>query len=122
MTSAHRFLQSGLSRVVAIFAAVLCLASLSTADSAKDSPAAQQEKQKLVQAETERTVRRMNTMIRLLTYNQLDKASETRLLEEVAQTLSGLSQDQMREIMARLEAAARVPDETKSQQELELAY
>ena len=122
MTRATRFMQSGMGRVMAIFAGVLCLATLSTADSAKDSPAVQQEKQKLVQAETDKTVRRMNTMIRLLAYNQLDKASETRLLEEVAQTLAGLSKDQMNDILMRLEAAARIPDETKSQQELETAY
>src|SRR5262245_13670897 len=109
-------------RILAAFAGALCLVSLSTADSAKDAGPSQEEKQKQVQAETERTVRRMNTMVRLLVYNQLDKASETKLLEEVAITLSTLSREQMNDIVSRLEAAARVPDETKSQQERETAY
>src|SRR5262245_55167775 len=109
-------------RILAAFAGVLCLVSLSTADSAKDSGPSQEDRQKQVQAETERTVRRMNTMVRLLVYNQLDKASESKLLEEVTQTLAGLSREQMNEIIARLEAAGRMPDETKSQKELERAY
>src|SRR6516162_3761070 len=121
MTSTYRFARVGLGRVVAISAAVLWAVSLSLADSATEATS-QQDKQKQVQAETERTVRRMNTMVRLLVYNQLDKASETKLLEEVAIALSSLSREQMNDIIARLELAARVPDETKSQQQLETAY
>src|SRR4029078_208193 len=105
MKSTHRFARVGLGRLVAVSAIALWLVSLSAADSANET-ASQQDKQKQVQAETERTVRRMNTMVRLLVYNQLDKASETKLLEEVAVTLSTLSREQMNDIVGRLEAAA----------------
>src|SRR5262245_10691819 len=109
MTRVHALLRSALGRFVVAMLGLFWLVSLSDADAAKDSPAVQQEKQQHVQAETERTVRRMSTMVRLLVYNQLDKAAETKLLDEVAQTLAGLSKDQMNEIIARLEVAARVP-------------
>src|SRR5262249_28767469 len=121
MTPSCRFASVRMGRLVAASAGILFLVSLSVADSAKDTTS-QQDKQKQVQADTERTVRRMNTMIRLLTYNQLDKESESKVLDEVAQTLAGLSREQMTDILARLEVASRARDETKSQKELETAY
>src|SRR5262245_45451235 len=102
MTATHSVARVRYGRLLTACVGLLWLASLAGADSAKDAPS-QQEKQKQVQAETDKTVRRMNAMVRLLVYNQLDKASETKLLDEVAQTLQGLSRDQMTEIVARLE-------------------
>src|SRR5437660_12097474 len=45
-----------------------------------------QEKQKQVQADTDFVVRRVATTLRVLEYYKLDKASEKKMLEEVAVT------------------------------------
>src|SRR5262249_49512726 len=70
----------------------------------------QQEKQRLIQAETERTVRQMEAMIRVMQFYKLDKEGEQKLLQEAATTLSGLSQNQMRQVIEQLEAAAKAPE------------
>ena len=82
----------------------------------------QQEQQRRVQADTDKTVRRLQTMLRVLAYHQLDAGEEKRVLEEIATTLSSLSQEQMNEVIARLEAAAKAPDPSRSQQEMDIAY
>lgn len=119
MTHAGPIVRAGLGRPMALVWA-LGLVSICSADQARE--AAQQEQQKQVQAETERAVLRMSTMLRALLYNQLDQAAETRLLAEAAQTLAGLSREQMAEVLTRLEAAARAPDEGRARQEVETAY
>ena len=78
--------------------------------------------QKRVQAETDQTVRRINTMLRALSFHRLDTAEENRVLEEMAVSLAGLSKEQMTDVMRRLEAAAKTSDEAKSKAETEEAY
>src|SRR5688572_2856894 len=78
--------------------------------------------QKRVQAETDQTVRRINTMLRALSFHRLDTAEENRVLEEMAVSLAGLSKEQMSDVLRRLEAAAKTPDEAKSKAETEEAY
>jgi hypothetical protein len=82
----------------------------------------QQDKQKQIKDETDQVVRRVGTMLRVMDYYQIDKAGQKKLLEEVAGTLSGLSREQMAEVIRRLGAAAVAPDETKSEKEVEAAY
>jgi hypothetical protein len=82
----------------------------------------QEEQQKQIREETERTARRIATMLQVLNYYQVDQAAQKKLLEEVARTLAGLSQGQMADVIRRLEAAARVQDSTKSEKELEAIY
>src|SRR6267142_5786428 len=67
----------------------------------------QQERQKQIQAETDYVVRRMGTMLRVLDFYQLDKASEKKMLEEMVGVLGGLSKAQMTDVIQRLEAAAK---------------
>src|SRR5271155_5704120 len=98
-----------------------CFVSLAFADAVKD-PGVQQDKQKQIQADTDRMVRRMETMVRVLVYNQLDKATETKMLEEVAGTLSGLSKQQMTDVINRLGSVQKAGDEVKTQAELDAAY
>jgi hypothetical protein len=81
-----------------------------------------QEKQKLVQADTDHLVRRLATALRVLEYYKLDKAAQRKMLEEVAVTLHGLSREQMNQVIAKLDAAAVAPDAAKSEVELEAAY
>jgi hypothetical protein len=84
--------------------------------------AVQRERQKQIQAETDQFVKKIGTMLRVLEYYQVDKAAEQKMLKEVAVALSGLSRDQMTQVIARLDAAAQTPDKTKSEQEIKEAY
>lgn len=84
--------------------------------------ALQQERQKQIKADTESMVRRLGTMLRVLDYYQIDKAGERKMLEEMSGVLSGLSKNQMNEVIQRLEAAAQAKDEAKSSEEVQQAY
>jgi hypothetical protein len=80
------------------------------------------EKQQHIQAETEQMVRRLSTMMQVLDFYQLDKAAEKKMLEELAGMLSGLSREQMNEVIRRLDAAARAAGAKEANQELDEAY
>src|SRR5438067_1465627 len=82
----------------------------------------QKERQKQIQVETDQFVMKVGTMLRVLEYYQVDKAAEQKMLKEVAVALSGLSKDQMTQVIARLDAAAAAPDKTISEQEIKEAY
>jgi len=84
--------------------------------------AAQQERQKQIQTDTDQVVRRVGTMLRVLEYYQVEKGIEKKMLEEVAITLAGLSRDQMSQVITRLDAAARAGDPAKSEKEVSEAY
>src|SRR5260370_21573830 len=84
--------------------------------------AVQKERQKQIQAETDQFVKKGGTMLRVLEYYQVDKAAEQKMLKEVPVALSGLSRDQMTQVIARLDAAAGAPDKNKSEQEVKGAY
>src|SRR5437588_3703426 len=79
------------------------------ADPDKQDLARQRDKQKDVRSDTDHVTRRTSTMLRVLDYYKLDRSAEKRLLDEVASTLAGLSKEQMAEVIARLEKAAKVP-------------
>src|SRR4051812_10792090 len=81
-----------------------------------------QEQQRQIQLETERTVRQMQAMIRVMQFYKLDKAGEQKLLDEAATALSGLSQNQMKDVIAQLEAAAKAPDGTDQDKAKAAAY
>jgi colicin import membrane protein len=102
----------------------LCILAAGTVRGADGLPDAQrqQEHQKTVQADTNHMVRRTSTMLRVLDYYQLDKSAEKRFLDEVAATLAGLSREQMNEVIARLDKAARTPEGKKADQEVAQAY
>ena len=82
----------------------------------------QKERQKQIQAETDQFVKKIGTMLRVLEYYHVDQAAEQKMLMEVAVALSGLSKDQMTQVIARLDAAAQTADKTKSEQEIKEAY
>jgi uncharacterized protein YoxC len=84
-------------RVLAL-AWVAALAAPSAADLAE-----QKEKQRQLQAETEKLLRRVKTTIRVLEYNRLGASGQKALLDEVARTLSGVSREQMTALLAALE-------------------
>src|SRR5207245_10901059 len=79
-----------------------------------------------IQADTDSMVRRLGTMIRVLDYYQVDKTGERKMLEEMAGVLSGLSANQMAEVIRRLDAAAlaasKAKDEDKAGEQIQKAY
>ncbi len=105
--------------VSGIFLALMGLSLLGSApraaETAPDLPT-QEERQKQIQAETDRLVRRMETMIRVLQYNRLDKSAEKQLLDQVAGTLNGLSREQMTRLIDALEKAGKVKGEARTQE------
>lgn len=98
-----------------ILSALLSLSLSASAPRAADL-ATQEEKQKQIKAETDRLVRRVETMIRLLEYNRLDKSAEKQLLDQVAGTLDGLSREQMLQLIAALEKAGKANDATRDRE------
>src|SRR5207302_6614503 len=102
--------------------AVLLVVVLPVSRAQDDELARRQEKQRQIQAETDQVVRRIGTMLRVLEFYKGDPAeqknAEQKLLGEVARTLEGLSQDQMTEVIARLEAAFKAPDADTADKEI----
>ncbi|MFN3487045.1 MAG: hypothetical protein ACK44W_16390, partial [Planctomycetota bacterium] len=97
--------------------ALLALPAVSQEDTS-----AQQDLQRRVQAETEVTARRVETMVRALLFHRLDQVQERRLLEEVAGTLSTLSREEMARVLERLKAASAAPSDDAARVEIEGAY
>src|SRR5262245_6521186 len=109
-------------------AIAICLAAFTSLRGDEPDPRTQQElllqqeRQKQIQADTDYVVRRMGTMLRVLDYYQLDKAAEKKMLEEMAGVLGGLSKTQMREVIQRLDAAAKASSADQSNKEVAAAY
>ena len=66
--------------------ATLALCGFAVLGVRADDPA---ERQREIQAETDRLVRRVSTMLRVMEFHKLDKSAEKQLLQEVATTLGG---------------------------------
>ena len=111
-----------MTRVIRMVAlGLLALAPAARAAEPADLPA-RQERQRQIQADTDRMVRRVGAMLRVMEYYHLDQTAERQMLREVADTLAGLSREQMTAVIAKLDAAAREPDSSKSQEQLQTAY
>src|SRR5262249_40080774 len=85
-------------------------------------PADQVRDQKDALAHAEQTARRITTSLRVMTYQKLDAGSEQKLLDEVASSLKGLTQDQIKAVLDHLEKAAKAPDESTATEEQKQAY
>ncbi len=81
----------------------------------------QQEKQRQVQAETDHVVRRITTMMRVMQFYRI-QSPEKEILKEMSGTLSGLSKNQMSDVIRQLETAAQTKDEKLSDEAREKAY
>ncbi len=95
---------------------LLALTGLSPAAPATPDLATQEQRQKQIQAETDRLVRRVETMVRVLQYNRLDRTAEKQLLDQVADTLSGLSREQMTRLIDALEKAGKTGGESRTKE------
>jgi hypothetical protein len=98
-----------------LLAAVFTLTSdarKATADDLAD----QKERQKQIQAETDRLVRRIETMIRVLEYNRLDESGGKDKLQSVRGILDGLSKEQMTALIAALEKAGKTKGDARTEE------
>jgi len=103
-------------------AAVLGLVLPARADDSREPIAQQQAKQKHVRQDTDHLVRRASAMLRVLDYYRMDESSEKRILKEVASTLSGLSREEMAEVITRLDKALTAANERHARREVDEAY
>ncbi|MGL4423863.1 MAG: hypothetical protein ACRCZF_24625, partial [Gemmataceae bacterium] len=86
------------------------------------TPVSQRDQQKKVLAEVEQTARRIGTTLRVLSYQKLDGNTEQKMLDEVASTLRGLSQEQIKAVLTHLESATKAPNEETASAEQKQAY
>ncbi len=89
---------------------------------AQDDASIQLEIQKRVKEETDLTVRRIHLMLRALAFHRLEGVEEAQVLKNISGELSKLSREQMREVLAKLEAAAKTPDDPKAAKDVDQAY
>jgi len=78
--------------------------------------------QKQTQAETARLASRLDGMLRVLAYHQLDGSAEKKIMDEAAGALKGLNREQMQEILKQLDQAARSPSPVETDQHLDAAH
>jgi len=119
MAGTHRTAGIGAGCGLAILLALVLPAG---AGDARQPISNQQAKQRHVRQDTDHMVRRVSAMLRVLDYYRMDESSEKRILDEVAATLSGLSKEQMAEVIARLDKALKASDDKRSRQEVDEAY
>jgi len=65
-----------------------------------------QDKQRQLQAETDRVVRRLNTIMQVMQFYEVEHRDK-KIMEEMSRTLSHLSKEQMTQIIAEFEKAAQ---------------
>ncbi len=110
-------------RIVCAVAVALTLgAGFVRADNSEADLLRQQEQQRQIQAETEQVVRRLNTMLRVMEIYGVSGNQQKQMMAEMSTTLSGLSKNQMAEVVKRLGEAARTADEKASEDSREKAY
>lgn len=80
------------------------------------------EKQKAVAGQTERTIRRMETLLSVLQYYQLNQSEETKLIQEATEVLGGLRKEDMAAVIHHLENAAKAKVRQSADGETTEAY
>src|SRR5262249_29494110 len=82
----------------------------------------QRDDQKKVQQRIEDASRRTSSTLRAMLYQRLSPGAEQTMLREVADSLKGLSQDEIKAILDHLERAIQAPDPTSADKEQLKAY
>jgi hypothetical protein len=103
-------------------AAVLLVAMVQVATPKDLDPAKQRDAQKALQAKLDTMARRAGSTIDAMVYQRLGASAEQKMLEEVADSLRGLSDNQVRQVLDHLDAAIKAPDEATATREERDAY
>ena len=110
-------------RTIRLLAAVLLCTGLVRIAMARDvDPAKQRVEQKKIQQRIEEASRRATSTIDAMLFQRLSPRLESKMIEEVADSLKGLSQDEIKAILDHLEKAAQAPDPTAANKEQVQAY
>jgi hypothetical protein len=109
------------SRFAASLALTAAVAALAVSQDGPD-PVRQRDAQKKIQAQVEEASRRAGSTIDAMLFQRLSASLEQKTLEEVADSLRGLSEDQIQAVLAHLEAATKAPDEAAAGKEQKDAY
>ncbi|MCE9529571.1 MAG: DUF4175 family protein, partial [Planctomycetes bacterium] len=80
------------------------------------------ENQRKIKADTEKTARRLDAVLRLLAYHKIDSGMKQKFLKETSDTLSKLSRDEMSDVLTFLDKAAKATDPDKATDEQRKAY
>lgn len=84
--------------------------------------AQQTTQQRQAMLETKRTAQRLEAMLRVLAYHQLDAAAEKKIVQEASATLRGLSEKQMQEILKSFDTAAQSKTLAEMDKQLDQAH
>src|SRR5207244_9287708 len=103
-------------------AAILLVGMVQVATPNDLDPAKQRDAQKALQAKLDTMARRAGSTIDAMVYQRLSASAEQKMLEEVAESLRGLSEEQIKQVLEHLEAAIKAPDEATASKEQKEAY
>ncbi|HEY3788384.1 MAG TPA: hypothetical protein VGL71_05985, partial [Urbifossiella sp.] len=110
-------------RIIRLFAAFLLTTGVVRIAMSRDAdPAKQRDEQKRIQQRIEEASRRASSTIDAMLFQRLSPRIESKMLEEVADSLKGLSQDEIKAILDHLEKAVQAPDPTTKSKEEVQAY
>ncbi|HEV3440070.1 MAG TPA: hypothetical protein VG122_22070, partial [Gemmata sp.] len=105
------------------FAAALLIGTLVPLAISKDlDPVTQREEQKKIQAKIDEAARRAGSTLNAMRYQRLSPTTQQAILEEVAKGLRGLSESEIKDVLAKLDAAIAAPDEATATKEQKEAY
>jgi hypothetical protein len=82
----------------------------------------QREEQKKIKARVEEAARQAGSTLSAMRYQRLSPSTEQTILEDVAKGLRGLSESELKEVLAKLDAAIVAPDDATATKEQKEAY
>ena len=103
-------------------AALLMVAMVQVAVSRDTDPSKQRDAQRSLQTKLDTMARRTGSTIDAMVYQRLSPSAEQKMLEDVAESLKGLSESQVKQVIDHLEAAIKAPDEGTATKEQREAY
>ena len=104
-------------------AAIVLVGSLVPLAISKDlDPITQKTEQEKIKKRIDEAARRAGSTLDAMRYQRLSSSTQQTILEEVAKGLRGLSDKEVKEVLARLDAAISAPDEATATKEQREAY
>lgn len=103
-------------------ASVLVVGMLAMYARAQDPAAAQRDEQKKVEVRVDALARRLASATDAMAYLRLTPGAEQKMLADLAAALRGLSDGEIRQVLAHLDAAAKASDEPTAIKELLAAH
>jgi hypothetical protein len=104
-------------------AAVLLVGTIVPLAISKDvDPVKQREEQKKIKDRIEEAARRAGSTLDAMRYQRLSPSTQQAMLEEVAKGLRSLSEKEIKEVLAKLDASIAAPDEATATKEQKEAY